>query len=175
MPQLPALRVNSTSLEQLNRRKTVQRAKPSPSKPSALGSGRGTKRVVSRSVETMGASPPAGYKTSHYRREEIVRNSVDDRVTHGGTVTQQHIYTAPTAGSLAKSTAAVVGSAVGTNMALKAGAKIGGRLLRNVPIVGPLVRGASMGATAVRLAKAAKAGQKISKAAAVRALITSGL
>lgn len=146
----------------------------------AVVAGKRTGGVAARSVPGAGGGRPGG--ADWYRVEDInvnrkpvtdtlVRTPVTDRqiVEHRG-------MSAPlSAWQGAKLAGSVVGAGTAANIAVKGAAFLAKKALRNVPVVGPLMRLGSVGRTAYKLNKAYKAGQKISKAQAVRALITSGL
>jgi len=146
----------------------------------AIASGKRTGGVASRSVPGAGGGRPGG--ADWYRVEDvnIKRNAVTDTLVRTPVTDRQIVehrgMSAPmTAWQGAKLGASAVGAGTAANLAVKGAAFLAKKALRNVPVVGPLMRLGSVGRTAYKLSKAAKAGQKLSKAQAVRALITSGL
>lgn len=145
-------------------------------------------RVTSRASAVAGGKaargsgrPPGAdwYRVEDVRRapvtDTLVRTPVTDRVIHehrGAPVPSSALEMAKL-GAAAGGGAVLAGKLVGTG--LRIGKRVGKSLLKKVPGVGTLLTAASVGRTAYKIAKTARATGKLNKAQAVRALISSAL
>lgn len=151
---------------------------------TAVSAARKGAAASSRAIPGAGGGRPGG--ADWYRVEDvnIKRNPVTDTLVRTPVTDRQIVehrgMSAPLSTTeVAKMAGGAAASATAAHLATKAAGKIAGfalkRVAKNLPVIGPAVRLASVGRTAYKLTKAAKAGQKLSKAQAVRALITSAL
>lgn len=192
MPQLSNAAIQG--LKQLNAPKSSSVVTYKPQKRSVVAS---SPRSIRRSTKLAGGSrgtsaprasktrfnsvsgadtgPPAGYKTSHYRKEVILRNSTDDTITHRGSV-EHRVTGLPSARAAAGVAAAAVGGGVAAyrvtqgaiagakiagKLALKGGAKLGSRL---IPGVGEVLLGYDALKYGSRAVKAASKSKKVRQA-----------
>lgn len=145
-------------------------------------------RATSRAVAvaggkaSRGSGRPAGadwYRVEDVRRtpvtDTLVRTPVTDRVVHEhrGMSLPKSAMEYAKAGAAAGGGAVLAGKIVGGT--LKAGKRVAKFALKKSPGIGTLLTAASVGRTAYKIAKSARATKKLDKAQAIRALITSAI